>query len=1335
MLPLSTGNTQGCKPISSNCVVWQGPDLNCINVCNGDTISIIIAKMAELICTLIDTGLEANFDISGINQNCVINNPPSSDLQGLIQDIINTACNNLNNITNLQNTVNVLIEGIDDLELEQGPTGPAGPQGPSGESSVITNIQDNGNGTFTVTYQTGDVIVTEDISTIPGIQGPPGAPGDPGVPGAPGNPGNIKVRLPKCIISLLGTITDNNTGNILGENDTMFLQVQDATGVAIPNAYTESFTDGGTGAVTVYQYSGWVDLVTQKLCCLLDGRCADASVIGTTNGPNSPAVMVNDSAVRNLPIITQLRNRIIAVERKGAAVYTPPKILARFVTNRVGQRVEMHELLSALEIDYGNLRKAIGSSSEVLKASRQQCINLSASTRLSGNGVMSTLPGWNNSPSNLSEAFSNAWKTICDMRTAVETLQSTVTPSGCTGFVYDPKISLSKDVSGNVTGIKFLFTEMKIPEGYSDSDKTKGTKIIIEDSSLNTFVKYANISNLQNSATGFTISNLSTSGLDVTSNFKVKIEFAFTDGSNLCERIMEFTLENTSACPTVTLATTGETAITYNITGLNTSSKSTYEIIVEDQSGSMMSKQTISQPSSITSSGKASGLIAGTNYDIYVKVTSLAGNVSTCDRITFKTSAPTCTSYSYVSTDYKTTAADLGSTTKTVATFKSGTITTAWIAGFDATTLLPCAYKGTDSTATGVDDSFVVNTTPISDNPTTSISCGNVAYPATGMTTLMNSNENGWQYLDALTKSGVTYYIYALVNTANKSIDQIVFCCDCKPSYVRTKYGSTSTISTSEAYLPDRHSWYAVSGQDLRIPIDIVGHSKQSTPIKWSASAALGGSTKFLLSSDKDYDSALGGTAQLIYTPSAGRPTAGIDSIDVYAETDCTIGNPGNRTINTVTIPINDANLISNIDTDITVFIDTNIITLSEAEIIKTEFDRVKTVIQSTCSTWTGTVNYVPITGSNTGDYLEHTKAMVDMKAGGTGSVTVSNGYTTVKSLPAYWTPGSSSSIPSTVSIVSFIGDVNGKGNYGGASLTNGWGVQPTAKYQQNYDELLDILYINGTTRTAWGASNGCTYKKFDLKQTIIPVVTGSQDNSAAAVLQVAGAVTGTVLSSTGLKGFPTGSVKNPINIDQYIGPKSSQMVPYNGTTVGGSNTIIGLYNYGFRILPFIDKSYLETDSNIYSGGDQSNFVGDAIKRLIGIDSSGMGLSKDSKCPTNTDSVQLMSGTLNGSVVSTYGNDAGDPTNCTKAGNVGTSAASCVPLYNSTGVEFDPSVPAYVTVSGGNVNAVTAQPVDGAYYAQQGPAAQNAVRRAAQYDRDGASTGAYWVNVKVVAAC
>ena len=87
-------------------------------------------------------------------------------------------------------------------------------------------------------------------------------------------------------------------------------------------------------------YSGWADLVSQKLCCLLDGRCADSTVTNTDTGSEG-GLTVSDTAIRNLPIITQLRNRIISVERKGASVYTPPKILARFVTNRVGQRVDI----------------------------------------------------------------------------------------------------------------------------------------------------------------------------------------------------------------------------------------------------------------------------------------------------------------------------------------------------------------------------------------------------------------------------------------------------------------------------------------------------------------------------------------------------------------------------------------------------------------------------------------------------------------------------------------------------------------------------------------------------------------------------------------------------------------------------------------------------------------------------------------------------------------------------------------------------------------------------------------------------------------------------------
>jgi hypothetical protein len=194
-------------------------------------------------------------------------------------------------------------------------------------------------------------------------------------------------------------------------------------------------------------------------------------------------------------------------------------------------------------------------------------------------------------------------------------------------------------------------------------------------------------------------------------------------------------------------------------------------------------------------------------------------------------------------------------------------------------------------------------------------------------------------------------------------------------------------------------------------------------------------------------------------------------------------------------------------------------------------------------------------------------------------------------------------------------------------------------------------------------------------------------------------------------------------------------MVPYNGSTVGGSNTLTGLYNYGFRVLPFVDKSYLQTDSNVHAGGNQIEFLGNALLRVTGGDSSGMQLSADTKCPTNTDTVQVMTGILNATEVTLYGNNSGDPTSCSKAGTAALTASGCVTLYNSTGVQFDPSVPAYLSAAGGNVGAVTNQPVDGAWYAQLGDASTNSIRRIAQYDRDGATTGIYWVNEKYVANC
>lgn len=93
MIPTNTGYISPCDPISSNCVIWQGPDLDCISVCNGDTISVIIARLAEKLCSIVDATCECNPDLSGLDMSCIP--PPTSpdpNFQDYIQAIIDYVC-------------------------------------------------------------------------------------------------------------------------------------------------------------------------------------------------------------------------------------------------------------------------------------------------------------------------------------------------------------------------------------------------------------------------------------------------------------------------------------------------------------------------------------------------------------------------------------------------------------------------------------------------------------------------------------------------------------------------------------------------------------------------------------------------------------------------------------------------------------------------------------------------------------------------------------------------------------------------------------------------------------------------------------------------------------------------------------------------------------------------------------------------------------------------------------------------------------------------------------------------------------------------------------------
>jgi hypothetical protein len=87
MKPVNLDNSP-CSPISSNCVIWNGPDIPCIKLCKGDTISTVVFSLATELCGILDT-----LDVSGYDLSCFkLNECAPKDFQELIQFILDRLC-------------------------------------------------------------------------------------------------------------------------------------------------------------------------------------------------------------------------------------------------------------------------------------------------------------------------------------------------------------------------------------------------------------------------------------------------------------------------------------------------------------------------------------------------------------------------------------------------------------------------------------------------------------------------------------------------------------------------------------------------------------------------------------------------------------------------------------------------------------------------------------------------------------------------------------------------------------------------------------------------------------------------------------------------------------------------------------------------------------------------------------------------------------------------------------------------------------------------------------------------------------------------------------------
>lgn len=80
MKPVKNNTTPGCSAVSSQCVIWQGPDIPCINLCKGDTIDDVVYKLATILCE----STSGVIDITTLDFKCLVEQY-QSDPQTLIQ--------------------------------------------------------------------------------------------------------------------------------------------------------------------------------------------------------------------------------------------------------------------------------------------------------------------------------------------------------------------------------------------------------------------------------------------------------------------------------------------------------------------------------------------------------------------------------------------------------------------------------------------------------------------------------------------------------------------------------------------------------------------------------------------------------------------------------------------------------------------------------------------------------------------------------------------------------------------------------------------------------------------------------------------------------------------------------------------------------------------------------------------------------------------------------------------------------------------------------------------------------------------------------------------------
>lgn len=106
-----------CTDTSSNCIVWEGPDLPCIDLCKGDSITEVVHKFATDYCEFRDSLDLSDFDLKCLFEACQACPTPDKSIKNVFALLRDKICSLEELIENL-NPTNVIEPDPFDVNLK-----------------------------------------------------------------------------------------------------------------------------------------------------------------------------------------------------------------------------------------------------------------------------------------------------------------------------------------------------------------------------------------------------------------------------------------------------------------------------------------------------------------------------------------------------------------------------------------------------------------------------------------------------------------------------------------------------------------------------------------------------------------------------------------------------------------------------------------------------------------------------------------------------------------------------------------------------------------------------------------------------------------------------------------------------------------------------------------------------------------------------------------------------------------------------------------------------------------------------------------------------------------